>query len=55
MTEQEKPPCLKFRHKSELDAKIALARRFYLDKGEIRHYYCYPCRAWHLTSKEKRS
>ena len=42
---------------TELDAKVALARRVWNDKGEKRYY---PCKGshplhYHLTSQEKRS
>ena len=43
---------------TELDAKIALAKRIRQDRGEIRYY---PCdahgvkRHWHLTSQAERS
>ena len=41
---------------SELDAKVALARRVWSDKGEKRWYPCEGSkpRHFHLTSKEKR-
>lgn len=35
----------------EIAAKIALARRVWKDKGEIRHYPCFD--HWHLTSEPK--
>lgn len=41
--------------RSELDAKMALARRVWKDKGETRYYHCEFCRRWHLTSQEQRS
>ena len=42
---------------TELDAKLALARRVWKDKGEIRYYDCRDSRGihYHLTSQEKRN
>lgn len=37
---------------TELDAKIALARRVWKDKGEVDYYPC-PNGHWHLTSKKR--
>jgi hypothetical protein len=45
----------KVRFRSDLDAKIALARRQWADKGERRSYRCPFCRGWHLTSQEQRA
>lgn len=39
--------------KDELAAKLALARRVWKDKGEVRHYYCSHCKSYHLTSQKK--
>lgn len=42
---------------TELDAKMALARRVWKDKGEKRYYECRfgGKLHWHLTSEEKRN
>lgn len=42
---------------SELDAKMALSRRIWADKGERREYPCYAGgkKHFHLTSQEKRN
>lgn len=43
---------------TELDAKIALAKRLRQDRGEVRYY---PCNAhgvkphWHLSSQQQRN
>lgn len=39
---------------TELDAKIALAKRVGSDKGEVRAYKCEIGNHWHLTSQSKR-
>jgi hypothetical protein len=39
---------------SELDAKIALSRRVWQDKGEQRFYRCPGTNHFHLTSQEKK-
>lgn len=36
----------------DLAAKMALARRVWKDKGEVRHYQCESCGKWHLTSRK---
>lgn len=36
---------------SDLEAKIALARRVWKDKGEVRYYHC-SMGHYHLTSME---
>lgn len=39
----------KVKFPTELDAKIALARRVWKDKGECRYYFCHG--HYHLTSQ----
>ncbi len=54
--EADKSVCRKRRYRSELDAKIALARVQVdpsRDRVERRAYLCW-CRRWHLTSQPKR-
>lgn len=45
----------KMRYRDELDAKIALARVRWKDRGEKRCYRCPLCRGWHLTSQERKA
>lgn len=48
-------PTHKVKFRTQLDAKIVLAKRIRQDKGELREYRCPRCGAWHLTSQEKRA
>ena len=43
----------KVKYRNELDAKIALARLVWKDKGQQRAYFCPDCKTWHLTHKRK--
>jgi hypothetical protein len=50
--------CAKVRYRNNLDARIALAKLRAQDKSghtERRAYRCPECKAWHLTSKGKRT
>lgn len=44
----------KVRYRTELDAKIRLAKLQWKDHGEKRCYRCPFCRGWHTTSQEKK-
>jgi len=44
----------KVKYRDELDAKIALARLVWRDKGQTRVYFCPYCKNWHLTHKKVR-
>lgn len=46
--------CRKVRYRTQLDAKIVLARLTWKDRDERRAYPCQRCRGWHLTSQEAR-
>lgn len=52
-----KGKCGKVIYRTELDAKIALARLVWKDKGQRRVQPCNICRGrvYHLTSQERRS